>query len=268
MMIGRFLGYHWMDFQRFEFTKDQKQQLRLDAVFFSGFRGRWLMTICHSNQSFLEINRFIFISLEPEWNLDDMNTSIHISLTSTDLIVASLTDAQVASAFGEIDETLIPEKVHLATPAIGIGWFASMAFDLPNMTGTFIHVTCWKRAVLYIAAMLLEGIYVGSWAWFHRRSLTSLGFVWDLVKMLPISKFGEAICHPKNRGGSLWKSNPQARWHGTCLSQRMWLQRRHKNAQVESVPRNTKWNRETMIQLYTTSEFPILQSGLDEIVFS
>lgn len=202
------------------------------------------------------VNRFIFISLEPEWNLDDMNRSIHISLTSTDLIVASLTDAQVASAFGEIDETLIPEKVHLATPAIGIGWFASMAFDLPNMTGTFIHVTCWKRAVLYIAAMLVEGIYVGRWGWFHRRSLTSLGFVFlDLVKMLPISKFGEAIAI-QNRGAPYEKAilkrpiismSPQARWHGTCLSQRVWLERRHKNAQVEAAPRNTKWNHYTQL---------------------
>lgn len=75
-----------------------------------------------------------------------------------------LTDAQVASAFGEIDETLIPEKVHLATPAIGIGWFAPMAFDLHPCD----RVLC--------MVMLLEGIYVGSWGWFHRRSLTSLGF--------------------------------------------------------------------------------------------
>lgn len=213
------------------------------------------------------VNRFIFISLEPEWNLDDMNRSIHISLTSTDLIVASLTDVQVASAFGEIDETLIPEKVHLATPAIGIGWFASMAFDLPNMTGTFIHVTCWKRAVLCMAAMLVEGIYVGRWGWFHRRSLTSLGFVFlRSGENAPNFEVWWSYLPSKNRGGSLWKSNPQARWHGTCLSQRVWLQRRHKHAQVEAVPRNTQ--NETVKPLYTTSEFPILQSGINESVFS
>lgn len=104
--------------------------------------------------------------------------------------------------------------------------------------------------MLYIAAMLVEGIYVGRWGWFHIRSLTSLGFVFlDLVKMLPISKFGEAICHPKSVGApyekailkrSIISMSPQARWHGTCLSQRVWLQRRHKNAQVEAVPTTHK----------------------------